>query len=235
MLLSINQPAYLPWLGYFERIHLSDIHVVLDHVQYEKNSMTNRNKVRTKQGWAWMTVPVKTKGSFGDLAINKLQVSNESSWTKKHFNTICGNYSKSKYFSQYIDFFEDVFNREWSHLNPLLKEITQYILRELNIQTKIIYSSELDFNENKNELLLKICEEFKATTYLSGPFGRDYLDTEIFTNAGVKLEYHDYEHPIYTQAYNGFESYMSIIDLLFNHGNNSLEILSNNGANAHAE
>lgn len=229
MLLSINQPAYLPWLGYFDRINKSDIHIVLDHVQYEKNSMTNRNKVRTKQGWSWLTAPVKTKGSFGDLAINKLAISNESSWSKKHFNTLVGNYSKARYFSKYIDFFEDVYNKEWSHMNPLLKEFTQFILRELNIETKIIYSSDLNFKESKSDLLLKICEKFEATTYLSGPFGRDYLDTEIFNKKGINILYHDYKHPVYNQTYEGFESHMSIVDLLFNHGDKSLEILSNNG------
>ena len=74
MIVSINQPAYLPWLGYFERIANSDLHIVLDHVQFEKNSFTNRNKIRTKEGWMWLSVPVKTKGKFGELNINELEI-----------------------------------------------------------------------------------------------------------------------------------------------------------------
>ena len=229
MIVSINQPAYLPWLGYFDRINMSDTHIVLDHVQFEKNSITNRNKVRTKHGWSWLTVPVKTKGGFGDLAINKLEIGGLPTWSKKHLNTICASYSKARYFSHYIDFFENIYiEREWSNLNSLMKEISQYILHELNIDVEIIYSTDLDIKENKNELLLEICEKFEATTYISGPFGRDYLDTKLFSDNGIDVEYHDYQHPIYSQTYDGFESHMSIIDLLFNHGPNSLEILSSN-------
>jgi len=74
LIVSINQPAYLPWLGYFNRVANSDLHVVLDHVQYEKNSFTNRNKIRTAQGFSWLTLPLKTKGKFGNLAINTVEI-----------------------------------------------------------------------------------------------------------------------------------------------------------------
>ena len=82
MIVSINQPAYLPWLGYFHRIAVSDLHVVLDHVQFEKNSFTNRNKVRTASGTPWLTVPVRSKGRFGDLAINEVDIA-DGRWTAK--------------------------------------------------------------------------------------------------------------------------------------------------------
>ena len=84
MLISINQPAYIPWLGYYERIDSSDVHVILDHVQFEKNSFTNRNKILTQNGPVWLTIPIATKGKFGDLAINQLKFSDISKWKKKH-------------------------------------------------------------------------------------------------------------------------------------------------------
>jgi len=98
MIVSINQLTYLPWLGYYDRIAASDLHIILDHVQFEKNSMTNRNKVRTSEGWTWLTVPVLSKGKFGDLEITKLGISENTKWQKKHWNTIKGSYSKAPFF-----------------------------------------------------------------------------------------------------------------------------------------
>jgi len=231
MLISINQPAYLPWLGYYERIARSDIHVVLDHVQFEKNSMVNRNKIRTKQGWCWLTVPVKTKGSFGDLAINKLAIADIPGWQNKQLKTLHSNYAKARYFSRYIDYFNEVFNREWNLLNPLLRELNNYLLLQLGITTKIIYSSDEEYLSTKSDLILQICQDFAADTYLSGPFGRDYLDENLFRKGEVGISYQDYKHPVYSQVYQGFEAYMSIVDLLFNHGNDALNILVNDQIN----
>jgi hypothetical protein len=101
MRVSIMQPAYLAWLGYFDRIAMSDIHVVLDHVQFEKNSFTNRNKVRSSAGWSWLTVPVETSGRFGSLAIRDLKIASEPRWRKKHLNTIETCYGRSPFFDVY--------------------------------------------------------------------------------------------------------------------------------------
>jgi hypothetical protein len=173
-------------------------------------------------------VPVKTKGHFGDLAINKLEIGGSPKWAKKHFNTICGSYSKSKYYSQYIGFFEYIYmQRDWADFNSIIREINTYILSELKITTKIVYSSDLNFDTTKSQLLSDICKKYAATTYVSGPFGRDYLEDRLFSDNNIEVIYHDYQHPRYSQVYSGFESNMSIIDLLFNYGNDSLEILSN--------
>lgn len=225
MIVSINQPAYLPWLGYFDRIARSDVHVVLDHVQFEKNSMTNRNKIRIRDGWAWLTVPVRTGGRFGDLAIGALEVDSTARWSKKHAQALRSNYAKAPFFAEHFPFFEDVYVREWPLLAPLLREITIYMLRAFGIETKIVYSGDLGISTAKEALVLDICRALKATAYVSGPFGRDYLDPAAFEKENIGLYFHDYAHPEYRQAFAGFEPYMSAIDLLFNHGPDSLRIL----------
>jgi hypothetical protein len=226
MILSINQPAYFPWLGYFERIASSDVHIILDHVQFEKNSMTNRNKVKTSQGWAWLTVPVCSKGEFGDLSISSLKISQNKKWKKKHWNTIRAAYSKTPFFNEHSEFFEEIYSKEWDKLEPLMNEITNYLLDALSISTKIIRSSELDPKESKSELILELCKKAGATTYLSGPFGRDYLDLIQFQEHGIDLQFQDYQHPTYKQMHGEFLPYMSTIDLLFNEGSKSLDILT---------
>lgn len=226
MIISINQPAYLPWLGYFDRILKSDLHIVLDHVQFEKNSVTNRNKVRTSTGWSWLSVPVLTKGRFGELAIDQIEINYMTKWAKKHHMTLRSNYARSAYFSLYADFFEDLYHQDWDYLAPMLHKSTSYLLQSLGIKTKQIRSSEYSPKAKKADLILELCIKAGATTYLSGPFGRNYLDEGAFAKAGIELQYHDYIHPRYDQCFDGFEPYMSIVDLLFNHGEKSLEILS---------
>jgi hypothetical protein len=224
MMISINQPAYLPWLGYFHRIALSDAHVVLDTVQFEKNSFINRNKVRTAQGWAWLTVPVKTSGKFGSLAIGNVEIANDRPWAEKHWATLRLNYVKSAFFRQHASFFEDVYRRTWFKLQELVWTITEYLLRAFNIRTPIHFSSQMNATGKKDELLLNLCREMNASAYLSGPLGRNYLREDSFARERISVQYHDYEHPTYQQAYPGFEPCMSALDLLFNLGPGSRDV-----------
>jgi hypothetical protein len=228
MIVSIHQPAYLPWLGYFHRIAVSDAHVVLDHVQYEKNSFTNRNKVRTREGWCWLTVPVKTAGRFGDLAINQVETANEKLWTPKHWQTVRLNYSKAPFFDQHAAFFEGIYSRPWEKLADLTGETTAYLLDAFGIRTKAYFSSQMKASGKKDELVLNLCRELGATVYLSGPLGRNYLREELFSNQDIAVRYDDYRHPAYPQAYPGFEPNMAAMDLLFNAGPASLEIILKN-------
>lgn len=225
MIVSINQPAYLPWLGYFDRIISSDVHIVLDHVQFEKNSMTNRNKVRTHQGWTWLSVPVLSKGKFGDLAINKLQISNNNNWQKKHWNTLRGSYAKAPFFNRYAEYFEHIYHQEWAEIFPLINEINTYLMDELSVDTKIITSSSLQPENSKSDLVLELCKKAGATVYLSGALGRDYLDVDEFEACGIEVQFQDYQHPTYGQIHGDFLPYMSVADLLFNEGGSSREIL----------
>ena len=228
MIVSIMQPAYIPWLGHFDRIAKSDLHVVLDNVTMDKNSktkFTNRNKIRTPHGWSWLTVPLKSVSKSSEVLINEIEIASDNNWNEKHLRAIQFNYSRSLYYSQYSDYFQYFYNKKWDLLQPMLVESSKYILNELKIATPIVLSSELSVVSKKSELILDICKKLDATAYLSGPFGRDYLDKEAFYRAGIELQFHDYTHPTYKQPYNGFEPYMSTLDLLFSHGDDSLEIL----------
>ena len=228
MIVSINQPAYLPWLGYFHRIAASDVHVVLDHVQFEKNSFTNRNRIRIKEGSTWLTVPLRTKGQFGDLAINKIEISQDTPWSKKHAQGLKMNYARSVHYGRHQTFFDEMYNRPWEKLNDLLAYSNAYLLECLGIKTRLIKSSELDVSGTKEDLVLEICRKVGATTYLSGPLGRNYINGERFSAEGLRLVYQDYKHPEYPQAFAGFEPYMSVVDLLFNCGPESLAVIMNN-------
>lgn len=227
MIVSISQPAYLPWPGYYDRILKSDLHIVLDHVQFERRGLTKRNKIKTPQGWSYLTVPVKTKGKFKDCPIHELEIQQEDGWQRKHLQSLINNYSKAPFYKDHIGFFETLYSKEWLLLNDLLTEMNSYFLDVLDIPTKIVSSREFDPQLTKSDLILELCQKSETTTYVSGPFGRDYLDLGSFEAAGIKILYHDYEPPEYPQLFGDFEPYMSVIDMLFNCGPDSHDRLQN--------
>lgn len=228
MIVSINQPAYLPWAGYFDRIAASDVHIILDHVQFEKNSFINRNKIRTQTGWTWLTLPVATSGKFGDLPITELRTVDTGRSRGKHWNAIRANYGRAKFFRDRADFLHQFYTKALDtelFLPPVL-ELTFYLLRVLELRAQILRSSALSVTGSKSDLVLNLCKAVGATTYLSGPLGRGYLDAQQFGDANIAILYHGYEPQPYDQVWPGFEPAMSIIDLLMTHNReDALEIV----------
>ncbi len=228
MIVSINQPAYLPWLGYFERIARSDVHVVLDHVQFEKNSFVNRNRVLVNGGPTWLTVPIKTKGRFGDLPICDVEIDNQHPWCRKHWETLKQAYGQAPFFDEHAEFFAQVYEHGWTHLSALCQHTTRYLLDAFSIDTKCICSSTLEIIGHRNEMLVNLCQSSDATEYISGALGRDYIDPTLFEDANIALSFQDYDHPQYPQIRGRiFASHLSAVDLLFNHGPESRNILLN--------
>jgi hypothetical protein len=221
MIVSIMQPAYLPWLGYFDRIAKSDLHIVLDDVNLDANSKTkfaNRNKVRTPTEWSWLTVPLQSKGKHGELFLDAVEISADAPWRQKHLGALKSNYARARHFSAHRAFFEEIYGREWKRLIDLTTVTTDYLRSAFELNCPIQRSSAMGVEGEKDALILNLCRAVGATTYISGPFGRDYLDAAAFATAGIELVFHDYPHPTYAQAFTGFEPFMSAVDLLFNHG-----------------
>lgn len=229
LVLSINQPAYLPWLGYFQRIAASDLHIVLDNVQFEKNSFTNRNRIRTAQGSCWLTVPVITKGRFGQ-PIDQVMIDNRQPWTHKHWESLRAHYGKAPFFARYAPFFRALYQAQWTSLEKLCGVTTHFLLEALGIDTPVIYASDLKVGGEKQQRLINLCNRFDADVYLSGSLGRDYIELQDFARAGIEVYFQEYQHPSYAQSQPGFVPYMSIIDLVFNHGPESRHILENKEA-----
>jgi len=225
MIVSIHQPQYLPWLGYFEKIDRSDIFVLLDDVQFKKNEWQNRNKIKTSKGWQWITVPVIHKFP---QEIKKAKINNDIDWQRQHLNSLIINYNKAPYFGDYIDFFKSVYCKKWVYLSDLNIHIIKNFVRVLGIKTKLVTSSRLKQPDRATQHLINICKTLGASTYLSGEGGRVYLEIEKFKKHGIEVIFQDFRHPTYNQLYSkeqGFIENLSIVDLLFNHGPQSLSII----------
>ena len=169
-------------------------------------------------------MPVSRGNSQEDKVINKVKIDGHH-WARKHYLSLVQSYNLAPYFSEHKDSFEYFYNQTWTYLAQLLRESTDYLLKILEIRTPLLFSSEMNVNGEKSDLILNLCKAAGATTYLSGPFGRDYLDMAVFNAAGVDIIFQDYNHPVYIQYHGDFVPYMSIVDLIFNHGKDSLGVL----------
>ena len=225
MIIAVHQPQYLPWLGYFHKIYSCDAFVYLDNVQYKAREYQNRNRIRIKEGCMWLSVPlIKDKNSYPN--ISAVRIDNSQDWPKRHWRAICLNYARSPFFAKYSGFFEDLYKQEWNRLVDLNISATNYILKSFQIDKPIYFESKLDIKTMNTQRIIDIARTLKADTYFSGVGAKAYLVEEDFGANGIKLIYQDFRHPEYNQRYGHFMPFMSAIDLLFNHGPDSLKILA---------
>ena len=222
MICAIHQPQYLPWLGYFDKIDRSDVFIFLDDVPFKKNEWQNRNRVRTRDGWQWLTVPVQHQ--FGQM-IGAVQIDDHRPWRRKHWQALQTHYGRARDFAAVSPPFRQLYEREWAELSKLNMESVQLLCQAMGIGTPMRLASELAVPGAATDKLIGLCRAVGADTYLSGTGGRDYLDEEAFRRAGVRLVYQAFEHPAYAQAWDGFVSHLSAVDLLFNCGPESRAVL----------
>lgn len=224
----ILQPSYIPWRGYFHQILRADLFIFYDDVQFDKNGWRNRNRIKTSQGLQWLTIPVHTKGSVPEsIPINKIKISWEKPWNSHHWRGIQFAYRKAPFFEKYFEYFSEVYNRKLDLLSEFTIQTTIELARLLGINhTKFMRSSEINGIEGeKTSRLISILKNVGADHYISGPSARDYIDQVQFDTADIKLEYMTYDYPEYEQFYPPYESQVSIIDLLFMKGNDSLKFV----------
>jgi len=221
-IISIRQPGYLPYIGFFKKIQSCNVFVYLDDVQYERGDWDNRNKIKTSDGPIWLTVPVYNKSG---QKLNEVQISYDTHWNIKHIKAIELNYQKTPYFSDYWDSLKNILEKKWSKLIELNLALIEYVNEKLEITTKTIRASDLKINSVGSQRLVDICKKLKGSTYLSGEMGKDYLDEKLFHKENIQVIYEKFQHPTYSQIHGTFMPNLSIIDLLFNEGEKSKDIL----------
>jgi hypothetical protein len=228
MLVAIHQPEHMPWLGFFEKLLRADLFVLLDDVQFSKGDFQNRNRVKGRNGAQWLTVPVVHKFP---QQINEVVIATDN-WQAKHWKMLVSCYARAAHFEMFADAFEEFYRRTWTKLSELNVAAIQMLARALGIEKKIIFSSCLAADGHKSELVLNICQAVGARAYYSGRAGSTYLDASAFRRAGIEIVVQDFEHPVYEQLFmkeQGFVPNLSALDLLFNHGAESLGLISECG------
>lgn len=217
MKVAILQSNYIPWKGVFDMIEQVDKFVFFEDVDYTNRDWRTRNKVITSGESKWLTVPVK-KMPRG-TKIYEMSISNDGKWQKKHKSTIKQSYAKARYFKDYQWILDEIYDPSWDKLSDFNIATTKLLCKVIGIECEFLNSKDLESKGVKDDKLIDICKAVGATTYLSGPAAKDYIVPSKFAKENIALDYIDYSHyPEYEQLHDGFDHYVSVLDVIFNCG-----------------
>ena len=209
---------------FFQKVSLSECHVVLDKVQVQFD-ITNRNKIIAPDGsWTRISVPIKKGQKFFEN--RNVEINNDLPWAKENWNLIQKSYKASPFFDLYKVFLDSLYKKRWNLLFDLNHQILKKVFDWLDIKTEIILESELDVTGTSSKRLLNICKKLGADTYISGIGGKRYLDEKSFEKNKIILKYQNYNPIRYLQHMpKSVIPNLSIIDLLANMGSESGKLL----------
>lgn len=224
---TILQPTYLPWLGYFEMIGHSDVFVVFDHVQFERKSWQQRNKIKTANGAVSLTVPVQKMPR--ETKISEMKISYERcNPLERHWKTIELSYKKAPYFEKYKSCFENIYSKKYVLLKDLNVEIIKSVCDILGVKKEIIFSSEFNLKDEgmgKSEKVINLCKKAGIDHLYDAKGAEEFLDKSLLKKEGISINFQDFLHPEYPQLWGEFVPYLSIVDLLFNCGSDSIKYI----------
>jgi hypothetical protein len=227
--LVAHQPQFMPWLGFFNKAAMGDVYLIHDTDQFKKKTFENRNKIRIQNppGWTWITAPVSGKSEI--LNISEVKFSN-TNWQNKALKTIELSYRKAPYFDNYFGIIEKIFKFNDDSLRDFNINAIKIFFDLLEIKVPVYRSSELIrqgyvLKGQSTDAVISMCKWFNAKIFVAGVMGKTYLEKDKFEKNGIQLVFQKFIHPIYQQMHGDFIPYMTIVDLLFNHGSESREIL----------
>lgn len=230
MRVTIHQPQFMPWLGYLDKVDQADLFLILDTVQFKKNEWQNRNRIRTSQGWQWLTVPVLHQ--FGQR-IDEVMINPTAIWKVQHLRALEMHYARAPYIDRYLPQLRELYAAPRPKLSDLNKVTVQWLLKAYGILTPVRSASQYVAREESTNRLIDLCRAVGATQYLAGPGAEHYMDKPRFEDSGIELETQEFHHPIYCQVYEPFERNLSALDLLFMQGPEALATLRRTRPNRH--
>ncbi len=187
-----HQPNYLPWLGFFDKMQRCDVFIIEDDIQLERQGFVTRNRIKTREGVRWLSVPIKHTG--GPVMINEAEIAYNEDWRKKHWFAIKHAYVKGPLWDRYSGFFEETYSREWELLIDLNMHIIKGLMKFFRIDKPLVMSSSLKATGRKSDLLISQCKALGATVHLSGEGGKDYLDMKSFERENIGVIFQEFEH-----------------------------------------
>ncbi len=225
MICTVHQPNYLPYIGFFEKANQADVFVIYDTTQFKKNDWQNRNRICIKNSWQWISAPVIH--NFGQK-INEVKIDLTKKPLKKNWFSLRSVYGGAPHFKEYSAIFEEIYSKDYIYIADLNLDLIQAIANILGLKTKFVRNSDMPpIDTFSTQALVDICKNVKADTYISGSEGKNYLQMELFEEAKIKVRFQSFKHPVYKQFNSEvFQPYMSVLDLIFNCGSESLRILS---------
>ena len=223
-IISIHQPNFIPWLGYFYKIYQSDIFVFLDDVQFSNQGMHNYHYIKTSQGSFRLKIPIHK--TFRDN-INQVKINDDLNWKEKHLKTLIANYKRSPFFDEVFNDIQGLYNARYANLASFNREFIEFICQKFGITTRFVDSSELNIDSGREQKIIDICIALDGSIYYSGTGAKAYQNENNFSENGLELRYSSFKVFEYPQLWDDFQSNVTIVDYLMNCGYNWEKVLSN--------
>jgi len=213
----ILQPSYIPWRGYFDQILKADVFVFYDDVQYDKHGWRNRNRIKTPNGSRWLTIPVSAKGNITHSRyIKDIPIVYDKDWVNLHLENLKSNYSRTPYYREYMDLLLPFYKNRYELLADFTIDTTIALAGKLGVPAeRFVRSSELGIEADRNQRLIDILHHLNCNHYITGPSAQDYIERQLYADAGIELSFINYDYPTYPQPHPPFDSQVTILDLLF--------------------
>lgn len=222
---AAHQPQYFPGVNCFYKMAQVDGFVLADDLQFTTHGESNRMRIKTAEGAAWLTVPVLTKGKAGQL-LKDVQIDNAMNWRTKHWKALRCHYGRTPYFEKYADRVEKIFRQEWKYLVDLNLAAFELLQSELHLHGAWQRSSVWGIMQTGTERIVEMGRRLHAKQYLTEQGNAKFLLEEKFAAAGIALAFFAYEPRRYHQQYGEFMPQLSALDLLLNEGEEAQRYLA---------
>lgn len=217
MIITIHQPDFLPWLGFFDRWKKSDLYIILDDVQFLRRGWHHRDRIKTSQGPMWLTVPVQKKGNYNQL-IRDVKIDNTIPWRDKHLRTLEMHYGKAPNFHYCFKSLQEIYAHEHISLIDLNMDLLRFLGAAFTIGTPVVFSSDYATPTNSSQKLVDLVKRAGGSYYLTGLGAKEYLDEGLFEQEQIKVIWQKFQHPVYPQLHGDFVPMLSSIDYLMMQG-----------------
>jgi hypothetical protein len=213
---AIHQPNLFPWLGFFDKMRMADVFVLLDIVPFDRGSYQNRVRIGTHSGPRWLTIPVLKKGRFGELT-HQVEIDTTRPWRRDQLETLRHNYAKAPAFGALMPDLTELYEPRYQRLVDFTVPCIGWLQSQLRLEAELVNASELlEPGSGGSELLAELVVASGGDTYVSGPSGRDYLDEAVFSSRGVAVEFTQFVPFVYEQRCPEFVGGLSTLDYVFN-------------------
>ena len=213
MIVTVHQPDFLPWLGFFDRWQESNIYIVLDDVQFLRRGWHHRDKIKTQNGVQWLTVPVRKKSRYHQT-IKEVRINTDENWRHKPMKSIQAAYRKATNFDLVYGRLSEIYNMDHDLLISFNMNLLRLCSKMFGISTPLVFASEFNVKSTGSQRLVDLVKSVGGKEYLTGTGSRDYLDEVLFNKEGINICWQKFEHPVYKQLHGSFENMLSALDFL---------------------
>jgi hypothetical protein len=221
--ICIHQPDFAPYIGFFQRLLISQDFILLDDVQFIRRGWQHRDRIKGRHGLAWLTLSLR-KGNYYQR-VNEVELSEGAKWIDDNLNLLRECYGKATCFAEIFPRVEAIYHAGHRYMIDFNCAMLDLALGYFDIAIPISRASEYGINATSNTRLLALVQAKNGDVYLTGTGSRDYLDEEMFRSAGVRVIWQDFRHPVYPQLHGDFVPMLSCLDVLFNCGHDAARVL----------